>query len=154
MEEFEERYYTKLGWYRNNACDKCLGPLITPVVLVEGETWKTLLHVVTFDELGRDFKFSNASKLVHVVGFPHDLLSRWMKEVALATRVEKSEAIFWTASFAPCSFATVIAARRRTLAASFGCDFSYLASDTNVRGDAPRTTIRRGRGVRQHPEEK
>jgi hypothetical protein len=43
------------------------------VVAVERETSKTLFHAATFDELGRDFKISNASKLVKVVGFPLDL---------------------------------------------------------------------------------
>jgi hypothetical protein len=61
------------------------------VVVVERETWETLFHATTFDELGRDFKILNASKLVKVVGFLPDLLSSWMKDVAMATRVEKLE---------------------------------------------------------------
>jgi hypothetical protein len=52
--------------------------LITPVVLVERETWDTLFYAATFDELGRDFKISNASKLMAIrwVGFHLELLSR------------------------------------------------------------------------------
>jgi hypothetical protein len=44
-------------------------------VVVERETWGTLFHAATFDELGRDFRIPNASKNVKVVGFPPDLLS-------------------------------------------------------------------------------
>jgi hypothetical protein len=43
------------------------------MVVVKRETWKTLFRA-TFDELGRDFKTSNASKVVKLVGFPPDLL--------------------------------------------------------------------------------
>jgi hypothetical protein len=76
VNEFEEtRFPSELARFRGSACTICLGPLLTPVVVVEPETWEPLFHAATFDELGRDFKFSNASKLVKVVGFPPDLLS-------------------------------------------------------------------------------
>jgi hypothetical protein len=44
------------------------------MVVVERETWETLFHAAIFDELGRDFKISNASKVVKLVGFPPDML--------------------------------------------------------------------------------
>jgi hypothetical protein len=49
-----------------------------------------VFHAATFDELGRDFKISNASKRVKVVGFPPDILSSWMRDVAMTTREGKS----------------------------------------------------------------
>jgi hypothetical protein len=58
------------------------------VVVVESETWETLFHAAAFDELGRDFRISNASKLVKVVGFPPDLLSSWMRDVAMTNNTE------------------------------------------------------------------
>jgi hypothetical protein len=85
-------------------------------VVVERETWGTLFHAATFDELGRDFKISNASKNVKVVGFPPDLQSSWMRDVAITTREGKSATFFKTTSFAPCSSATVVAARRTSVA--------------------------------------
>jgi hypothetical protein len=36
------------------------------MVVVEREKWETLFHATTFDELGRDFKISNASKVVEL----------------------------------------------------------------------------------------
>jgi hypothetical protein len=75
--------------------------LITPVVLLERETWETLFHAATLDEPGRDFRVSNAPKVVKVLGFPPDLLTSWMKDVAMATRVGKSEVIFEDREFRP-----------------------------------------------------
>jgi hypothetical protein len=75
VSEFEERFQSEPARFRDSACTICLGPLLTPVVVVERETWETLFHAATFDELGRDFQISNASKAVKVVGFPPDLLS-------------------------------------------------------------------------------
>jgi hypothetical protein len=72
--EFEKRFQSKPARFIDSACTICIGPLLTPVVVVERETWETLFYGATFDELGRDFKISNASKLVKVVGFPPDLL--------------------------------------------------------------------------------
>jgi hypothetical protein len=87
VNEFEERFQSEVARFRDNACTICLGTVLThPVVVVERETWGTLFHVATFDELARDFKISNASKLVKVVGFPPDLLSSWMRDVAMTTR--------------------------------------------------------------------
>jgi hypothetical protein len=45
------------------------------MVVVERETWENLLHATTFDELGRDFKISNAFMAVNLVGFPPDMYS-------------------------------------------------------------------------------
>jgi hypothetical protein len=95
VEEFEERYPAELGRYRDRSCVIYLGHVITPVVLVERETWEALFHTTTFDELGRDFRISNASKLVKVLGFPLDQFTIWMKPVAMATRAGKSEDSFW-----------------------------------------------------------
>jgi hypothetical protein len=49
------------------------------MVVVERETWETWFHAATLDELARDFKISNASKVVKLVGFPPDLLSSWIR---------------------------------------------------------------------------
>jgi hypothetical protein len=75
VNKFEERFRSEPARFRDSACPICLGPLLTLVVVVERETWETLINAATFDELGRDFKIPNASKLVKVVGFPPDLLS-------------------------------------------------------------------------------
>jgi hypothetical protein len=75
VSEFEERFQSEPARFRDNVCTICLGPPLTPVVVVERETWETLFHAATFDELGCDLKIFNASKLVEVVGFPPDLLS-------------------------------------------------------------------------------
>jgi hypothetical protein len=99
MEEFEERYHAEPGRYRDSACEICLGPVIASVVLVKRPTWQTVFHATTFDELGRDSRILNASKLVMVVGFPPDRLSNWIKAVAMATRVGKSEGTFWDHEF-------------------------------------------------------
>jgi hypothetical protein len=45
------------------------------MVAVERETWETLLHAATFDELSRDFKISNTPEVVKLVGFPLDVSS-------------------------------------------------------------------------------
>jgi hypothetical protein len=107
VNEFEERFQSEPAQFRDNACVICLSPLLTPVVVVERETWETLFHAGTFDELGRDFKISNASfkisnafaKLVKMVGFPLDLLSSLMRDVAMTTREGKSVATFWDRKF-------------------------------------------------------
>jgi hypothetical protein len=57
--------------------------LLTPVVVVDRQTWEALFHVATFVELGRDFKISNASELVKVVGLLPDLLGSCMRDVAI-----------------------------------------------------------------------
>jgi hypothetical protein len=74
------------------------------VVVVERETWETLFHAATFDELGRDFTIFKASKLVKVVGFLPDLLSSWMRDVAMTTREGKSAATFWDREFRSVQF--------------------------------------------------
>jgi hypothetical protein len=74
------------------------------MVVVEREMWETLFHAATFDELGRDFEISNASKAVKLVGFPPDLLSRWMKDIATTTRTEKSTCTFWDREFRSVQF--------------------------------------------------
>jgi hypothetical protein len=74
------------------------------MVVVERETWETLFHAATFDELGRDFKISNASKVVKLVGFPPDLLSSWMKDIATTTRTGKSACHFWDREFRSVQF--------------------------------------------------
>jgi hypothetical protein len=58
-----------------------------------------LFHARTFNELGRDFKIPNASKLVKVVSFPPDLLRSWMRDVAMTTREGKSATTFWDREF-------------------------------------------------------
>jgi hypothetical protein len=83
VNEFEERPHSEPARFRGSACTICLGPLLTPVVVVERETWETLFHAAAFHELGRDFKISNASKLVKVVGSPPDLLSNCIRDVAM-----------------------------------------------------------------------
>jgi hypothetical protein len=69
------------------------------MVVVERETWETLFHAAPFDELGRDFKISNASKVVKLVGFPPDMLSSLMKDIATTTRTGKSTCTFWDREF-------------------------------------------------------
>jgi hypothetical protein len=93
-EEFDEKCRSELARYRDSACTICLGPLLTPMVVVDRETWETLFHASTFDELGRDFKISNASKVVKLVCFPPDLLSSWMKNIATTMRTGKSACTF------------------------------------------------------------
>jgi hypothetical protein len=56
VNEFEERFQSEPPWFRDSACTIYLGPLLTPVVVVERDMWETLFHAATFDELGRDFK--------------------------------------------------------------------------------------------------
>jgi hypothetical protein len=75
-------------------------PTAHSVVVVERETWETLFHAATVgDEFGREFKTSNASKLVKVVGFPPNLHSSWMRDVAMTIREGKSAATFWDCEF-------------------------------------------------------
>jgi hypothetical protein len=94
VNEFEVRIQSEPARFRDSACIICLGPLLTPLVVVERETWESLFHATTFDEVGHDFKISNASKLLKVVSFPPDLLSRWMKDVAMGAWEGKSAASF------------------------------------------------------------
>jgi hypothetical protein len=98
-EEFDEKYRSEPARYRDSACTICLGPLFTPMVVVERETWETLFHAATFDELDRDFKISNASKVAKLVGFPPDMSSSWMKDIATTTRTGKSTCHFWDREF-------------------------------------------------------
>jgi hypothetical protein len=56
VNEFEENFLSEPARFRDNAYRICLGPLLTPVVVVKRETWETLFHAATFDEIGRDFK--------------------------------------------------------------------------------------------------
>jgi hypothetical protein len=53
-EQFHDRYHSEPARYRDSACTMCPCPLLTPVVVVARETWDTLLHAATFDELGHD----------------------------------------------------------------------------------------------------
>jgi hypothetical protein len=73
------------------------------VVVVERETWETLFHATTFDELGRDFP-THPSLLIKVVGFPPDQLSSWMRDVAMTTREGKLAANFWDREFRSVQF--------------------------------------------------
>jgi hypothetical protein len=77
---------------------------LNPMVVVEHETWEALFRVPTFDELGRDFKISSASKVVKLVGFPPDLFSRWMKDIARTRRTGKSACTVWDRDFRSVQF--------------------------------------------------
>jgi hypothetical protein len=75
------------------------------VVVVERETWETLFHATTtFDELGRKLEISNASLHVKVVGFTPDLLSSWMRDVAMTTWKGKSLGTFGDREFRSVKF--------------------------------------------------
>jgi hypothetical protein len=69
VNEFEKMFQSEPARLRDSACTICLGPLLTPMVVVERETWETLFHAATFDELGRDYSISNASKLVRLSAY-------------------------------------------------------------------------------------
>jgi UDP-N-acetylglucosamine enolpyruvyl transferase len=47
---------------------------------------ETSFHATTLEELGRDIKISNASNVVKLVGFHPNVLSSWMKDIAIITR--------------------------------------------------------------------
>jgi hypothetical protein len=120
------------------------------VVVVERETWDTLCHAATFDELGRDFRIPNASKLVKVLGFPPDLLSSWMRDAAMTTRAGKPAANLWDREFRSVQFCD-----RGSCEKDAGCRVRGWVFHTWRAMDllaGIHATIRCGRGVRQHME--
>jgi hypothetical protein len=80
-EELDEKYRSEPARYRDSACTPCLGPRLTPMVVVERETWEALFHATTFNELGCDLQISKASKALKLVGFPPNMLSSLMKDI-------------------------------------------------------------------------
>jgi hypothetical protein len=127
-EEFDEKFRPEPARYRISACSICLGPLLTPMVVVECKTWETLRYAWTVDELGRGFKISNASKVLKLVGFPPDLLSIWMEDIATIRGRESLHAHSGTASFDPCNSVTMGVARSRESVAGFAGGFFILGT--------------------------
>eukprot|EP00873_Tetraselmis_striata_P020408 jgi/Tetstr1/440672/TSEL_028981.t1 len=69
-EQFNDEYGSQPTRWVNHSCSNCLGPLVASVDLVEQDEWETLFHAACFEEMGRDFKISNAAKSVKLRGFP------------------------------------------------------------------------------------
>eukprot|EP00873_Tetraselmis_striata_P036876 jgi/Tetstr1/457140/TSEL_043790.t1 len=80
-EQFNDEYGSQPTRWINHSCSNCLGPLVASVDLVEQDEWETLFHAACFEEMGRDFKISNAAKSVKLRGFPPRLLTTWTAHV-------------------------------------------------------------------------
>eukprot|EP00873_Tetraselmis_striata_P016664 jgi/Tetstr1/436928/TSEL_025701.t1 len=80
-EQFNDEYGSQPTRWVNHSCSNCLGPLVASVDLVEQDEWETLFHAACFEEMGRDFKISNAAKSVKLRGFPPRLMTTWMAHV-------------------------------------------------------------------------
>eukprot|EP00873_Tetraselmis_striata_P037489 jgi/Tetstr1/457753/TSEL_044298.t1 len=79
--QFNDEYGSQPTRWVNHSCSNCLGPLVASVDLVEQDEWETLFHAACFEEMGRDFKISNAAKSVKLRGFPPRLMTTWMAHV-------------------------------------------------------------------------
>eukprot|EP00873_Tetraselmis_striata_P009490 jgi/Tetstr1/429754/TSEL_001931.t1 len=80
-EQFNDEYGSQPTRWVNHSCSNCLGPLVALVDLVEQDEWETLFHAACFEEMGRDFKISNAAKSVKLRGLPPRLMTTWMAHV-------------------------------------------------------------------------
>eukprot|EP00873_Tetraselmis_striata_P028402 jgi/Tetstr1/448666/TSEL_035908.t1 len=80
-EQFNDEYGSQPTRWINHSCSNCLVPLVASVDLVEQDEWETLFHAACFEEMGRDFKISNAATSVKLRGFPPRLLTTWTANV-------------------------------------------------------------------------
>jgi hypothetical protein len=62
-EELDEKYRSEPARYRDSACTPCLGPLLTPMVVVERETWEALFHATTLTSSAATYKYQRRLRL-------------------------------------------------------------------------------------------
>eukprot|EP00873_Tetraselmis_striata_P007230 jgi/Tetstr1/427494/TSEL_017620.t1 len=82
----EEAYASEPQRYKNTACTACFGPLLTPVAVVERATWEAQFQLAAWNELGRDWRLSNAAKSFKLSGFPSALLATWVTDIGKKCR--------------------------------------------------------------------
>jgi len=70
VECFEEAYASEPQRYKNTACTACFGPLLAPVAVVERATWEAQFQLAAWNELGRDWRLSNAAKSFQALRLP------------------------------------------------------------------------------------
>eukprot|EP00873_Tetraselmis_striata_P018543 jgi/Tetstr1/438807/TSEL_027316.t1 len=81
VECFEEAYASEPRRYKNTACTACFGPLLAPVAVVERATWEAQFQLAVWNELGRDWRLSNAAKYFKLCVFPSALLASWVNDI-------------------------------------------------------------------------
>lgn len=92
VECFEEAYASEPQRYKNTACTACFGPLLAPVAVVERATWEAQFQLAAWNELGRDWRLSNAAKSFKLCGFPSALLASWVNDIVKKCREPSMEA--------------------------------------------------------------
>eukprot|EP00873_Tetraselmis_striata_P019465 jgi/Tetstr1/439729/TSEL_028148.t1 len=92
VECFEEAYASEPQRYKNTACTACFGPLLAPVAVVERATWEAQFQLAAWNELGRDWRLSNAAKSFKLCGFPSALLANWVNDIVKKCREPSLEA--------------------------------------------------------------
>eukprot|EP00873_Tetraselmis_striata_P015899 jgi/Tetstr1/436163/TSEL_025009.t1 len=86
VECFEEAYASEPQRYKNTACTICFGPLLAPVAVVERATWEAQFQLAAWNELGRDWRLSNAAKSFKLCGFPSAPLANWVNDIVKRCR--------------------------------------------------------------------
>eukprot|EP00873_Tetraselmis_striata_P039486 jgi/Tetstr1/459750/TSEL_005103.t1 len=69
-----------------------LRPSPSPVADVERATWEAHLQLAAWNELGRDWRVSNAAKSFKLCGFPSALLASWVNDIVKKCREPSLEA--------------------------------------------------------------
>eukprot|EP00873_Tetraselmis_striata_P006699 jgi/Tetstr1/426963/TSEL_017176.t1 len=92
VEYSEEAYASEPQRYKNTACTACFGPLLAPVAVVERATWEAQSPLAAWNELGRDWRLSNAAKSFNLCGFPSALLASWVSDIVKKCREPSLEA--------------------------------------------------------------
>eukprot|EP00873_Tetraselmis_striata_P019741 jgi/Tetstr1/440005/TSEL_028366.t1 len=92
VECFEEAYASEPQCYKNTACTACFRPHLAPVAVVERATWEAQFRLAPWNELGRDWRLSNAAKSFKLCGFPSALLAGWVNDIVKKCRKPSLEA--------------------------------------------------------------
>eukprot|EP00873_Tetraselmis_striata_P011877 jgi/Tetstr1/432141/TSEL_021598.t1 len=92
VEGVEEAYASEPQRYKNTASTTCFGPLLAPVAVVERATWEARFQLAAWNELGRDWRLSNAAKSFQLCGFPSALLASWVNDIVKKCREPSLEA--------------------------------------------------------------
>eukprot|EP00873_Tetraselmis_striata_P039085 jgi/Tetstr1/459349/TSEL_004743.t1 len=83
---------SRIQRYKNTACTAYFGPLLAPVAVVERATWEAQFQLAAWNELGRDWRLSNAAKSFKPCGFPSAMLANWVNDIVKKCREPSLEA--------------------------------------------------------------
>eukprot|EP00873_Tetraselmis_striata_P008700 jgi/Tetstr1/428964/TSEL_018939.t1 len=98
-----------------------------PVAVVERATWEAQFQLAAWNELGRDWRLSNAAKSFKLCGFPSALFASWVNDIVKKCREASLEA--WDREYSSVKYCERGDRSMASAASGYSCDCDAHASD-------------------------